>query len=968
MAQTMYRWYQQTGGEDEWQPIQASEPLDDIKPTFVTILACDTLIDKTTPREVLVKAKYQGPMYFDLDDKEDVSNSIGDAQKLYEKLLSHDLQEQDIQIFLSGKKGLHLIVPEACFMSKPMPQVGLVAMYKEMAFKLAVDTMDFRVYTAKRGRQFRTCYNVRENGNYKVQISAAELSTLTPEIYQELCKEPRPMLPLNPQWRGKFALLYDQAYQKITKLKPKPVKPVQPAVLKEQLPLFERLASGKVKTVSGFNVIAMQLCLYAREAGWTEDQLIEQCQGLIENHQSDGSRYNTKWRRAAELRRMFWYLDDNPSFEYSVKGIRACMAKEAQVESEDEPDQDGEQTVDTNFGGVYRGVTAYMAAKGDDGDIPITNFVGKDVIVYRSAENGLITSIAPIVSVQGKKGARLAIAPSIFTGGASLQNTVAAYGGAFSGTDVHARGIYQAMLKEVTTNCYVTTVEGLSVLKLGTGSKERTEHVVWADREGIRANDDFSALGGNLVFEGDPDPRGLFKTDLLAAPDLPTFLAEEGNAERLTGTLQALFNAHTPESMGKIVGWAVAAYYAPLFQAVHHKFPLLHIYGPAGSGKTELSRGILRLFYHRADPLETTPNSSVFALQHMAAGSASIPLLIDEYKPHVMNTDKLNALRALLRDLYNAKEVQRGGGNKSAKDNFNALSSLRMQAPVMFVAEAAETETAIVERSVMVSFKRLSGRQQAEAYRSALAYYRDTEPMASLGIEIANRIVAENNPRQSLVEFDRLLTWANNKFLPAPDDYEKVKQGLMTEDEMRLRSVMRPRNIFNATVSAFGLKVLKGILIQYLGEDTFAALFADKFNEMARSVFLGMDKLAVATLPEYVKTLVVMSDMSKLASGDPHQLVEGVDYNLSEYAERMVLVLAVSQAYRKYRIFVKAQGLPPLYPSEEAFRIALTDIPQFLKLGTKTQFLEATTVVLDVEELTKAGVPIYRGKAASLDL
>jgi len=43
-----------------------------------------------------------------------------------------------------------------------------------MAYKLYVDTLDLRVYSAKRGRMWRTPNVQRENGKYKVPISLGE--------------------------------------------------------------------------------------------------------------------------------------------------------------------------------------------------------------------------------------------------------------------------------------------------------------------------------------------------------------------------------------------------------------------------------------------------------------------------------------------------------------------------------------------------------------------------------------------------------------------------------------------------------------------------------------------------------------------------------------------------------------------------------------------------------------------------
>ena len=966
MAQ-LYKYYQLIGGDEPWTPIQADADLDKLKPTFVTALATDTLFADDTPKDLVQKAKYQGPMYLDLDSS-DIAESIEGAKTLWAKLQKYELTASDVQIFLSGKKGLHFIIPEVCYVQKVQPTQGLVAIYKEMAFALAVDTLDFRVYTAKRGRQFRTCYNVRENGNYKVPITALELETLTAENYADYCKAPRSVSGHAPAWRGKFALMYDQAAQKIGKIKPKVMKPVSPEMLRQQLPLFTKLASGQVETSGGFNVIAMQLGLYARESGWSEDQLVQLCAGLIAGHNSDGSRYNTPRRRERELRRMFWYLEDNPAFDYSAAGIKSCLKTEPILipvadETGQTADDEGDIEVgeESQFGGVYAGRSAYMAVKGEEGDVAISNFVLRKVRLLRDLEEGSIIQIIANVHVSGKFVSEGVFIPANFTGNTGLQNSISTYGGSFSGSDVHARGVYQTMLREIAEDSYVVDSEGVNIVSVG--RKPAREFVIWADRDGVKSA--ATDIGVNLTFQGFPDVRGLYRTDLLSAPTLSELLSSEAGRASALKCFSSLVKVHNPDVIGKMLGWSVAAFFAPLFQKVHGRFPLLHVYGPAGNGKTDTIRGLLRMYYHRAELAETSPNSSMFAMQQFLGGSASIPLFIDEYKPHEMQGDKHNQIRALFRDAYNAKDVQRGGGSRSVKDNFNALSSIKLAAPIVFAAEAPETETAIVERSVMVSFRRLTGRQQIECYKNALQFYDNTTPLASLGLELASRIVGENDPKKTLERFSRLLEWANEKFLPAPDDYEQVAAGTMTQQQMRARAVMRPRPVFNGTVAFFGLQMLKTVLLEAFGAEVFEKEFAEVFKEMGRGCFVGMDTLAAATLPEFVKVLSVFSDMSKLQNSD-YALNENVDYNLSELGGKPVLVVAAVQCYRKYRAYMRSLAAQPLYPSEESFHLALREIPQFMQQGMGTKRLETATCVLDLEELYRAAVPTWKGAAVEL--
>lgn len=963
---SLYKYYQLVGGEEEWHVTYDTENLDDKKPTFITALSVDVILDKESSKEVKEKAKYQGPLYFDLDS-DTVEDSLTAGKELLEKLKSKGLQDCDIQIYLSGKKGMHFIIPQVCFMQKIVPVQGLPAIYKEIAFTFAVDTMDFRVYTAKRGRMFRTCYNQRENGNYKVPVTAAELALLnTAEDYNAMCAAPRAVGGHNPQFRTPMALLFDAAHQKVAKNKPKPRKPVSPQVLAEQLGIVDSVVSSDKPLIGGFNIIAMQLSLYAREAAWTEDMLLAKCEPLLRNHVSDGSRYNSYRRRENELRRMFNYVDENAGLEYNPAGLKALLGKQAPIVSPNGDPDDEDATAFEMSAGVTMGRSCYLASRGgDEGDVPISNYVFKNAIKLLDFSTGRIRTIRAEI-MGGVPRQRIDLVPAAFTSSSAQQNIVNTMGGSFTGTDMHARGVYQLMLKEVSQSKFIIDTEGINLVRMQTQDEDDIkEFIVWADRSGIRSsNPSFNSVTAAVTFEfeGYPDPLGTMRTDLLRAPELSTWMETADLRERFMQQVENLLHSHTPEVIGKMLGWAVACFYKPLFVETYQKFPLLHVYGPAGSGKSESTMGIMRLFYYLNDPQTTTPDSTAFALQMLLGGSESIPLMVDEYKPHTMSNDKLEQVRALLRAAYNSKEIQRGGGNRQSTDKFNALNKQKLSAPLIFIAEAPETETAIVERSVMVSFKRLTGRQQSHCFKHALLFYADTTPMASIGLAIASKVVATEERSTALQDFERLHAWATRKFLPQADDGDLLAAGKLTPQDIQIKSVMRPRNVYNAAVACFGLSKLKELLVANLGEETYKHRFEEIFKAMSTATFLGMDALAAATVPEYIKVLQIMSDMTRFEVTDPHRLIVRDDYSITEFADRTVLVIAAKLCYRKYRAYMKHVASTPLYPSDTAFEIALRDVPQFIRMADATENKVHSTIVLDLEELVRAGVQAFHGK------
>ncbi len=960
----MYLYYQKVGGDEKWTPIQANRPEDlaSEKPTFVTVLTLDTLVSNEPSREELEKIRYLGPMYFDLDSKH-LDESIEGAKELLAKLTNkdHGLRDKDLEIYLSGKKGFHFIISPLCFMEKQVPVAKLPAIYKEMAFKLAVDTVDFAVYTARKGRMLRTCYNIRENGNYRVPISAEELKDLTEERYQELCKSQRTLEIPAKTFNPKFALVFEEAKQKIDNLKPKKIKPVDQITLKQHAPIAQRVLSGINLKPAGFNKIAIQIALYARECGMTEDEFIAAAQGLIDNHSGDGDRYRTPHLREVELRRMFFYVSDNPAYDYSIDMLKAIVAKD----KAEAIGEDGEIVETEIFScGVQQFGNAYLVSRGDAGDMAITNFVFSEVTKLLMPDDGTITGLT--AQLKGNVTGLVKMLPITFAGSSGVNAAVMPYGGSFTGTDNHARGIYQIMLRSSEENRYLVDSEGINLVELPMHSNEelRKPFIVWADVSGVRMPKWAWEAGARFEFQGYPTPEGVMKTDLSAAPKLEQWLAKPGNKEELIEMLNGLLFCQTPDVIGKMVGWLTASFWRQIFHALHGKFPLLHIYGVAGAGKSEMTEAMMRLFYYKKRPTSVTPSGTPYAFLNMVSSSASIPVLLDEYKPATMNREILEKYRGIFRDAYNMKDVQRGGGNRN-KDAYNALSRMELSAPIIFLAEAVETETAIMERMVLVTIKRPSPLVAARSYEVFQRFNSRKEILAILGHSIAARISKNATLENVEEDFSKVYRWAMDTHMLRPGDSELLGKGEMTEEEFTRRAGNKQRNVYNNSVAMFGLLKFKGLIKQVLPEE-FQGLYGDVFTRLEAGVFQGMDVMIRSTVPEYVKVLNAMSDMTRLDENSAYRLVDNFEYNLAEIGGKSVLVIVPRAVFGKYQAYTKYKGSLPLYANDGSFSQALFDIPQYIGKGHGTSRMNVETLVLDMEALVKAGVTPWTGKAANL--
>jgi hypothetical protein len=148
---------------------------------------------------------------------------------------------------------------------------------------------------------------------------------------------------------------------------------------------------------------------------------------------------------------------------------------------------------------------------------------------------------------------------------------------------------------------------------------------------------------------------------LLLAPHPSEYFDSDEKVEEMATFWRALWGSNSELSLGLTYGWMTACFYRPLAHAATSQFPLLHVVGSSGYGKTSTLRVASAMHTYLVDLPETTPNSSPFAFSQLVSCYTSSPVLLDEYKPGRMATERLEAFRSLLRDAYNQKAALRGG-------------------------------------------------------------------------------------------------------------------------------------------------------------------------------------------------------------------------------------------------------------------------------------------------------------------
>lgn len=274
---------------------------------------------------------YAGPLGIDIDG-DDLADSIAALHKALANLQGLGLDLRQVRLYLSGSKGAHIEVPQACIMPTIPPEgtADLPKIYREMVLQFYVNGIDLRVFSGRRGRQWRVPNQPRRSprptGTFKVPVTLHEVAGLTPEGYRALCSSPRPHPELAPPTLCPG--LYDvflRACKALVKRtgKARAKSEALKGKLQQGVPdVLRALMAGAIPntTGAGWNSICIQMASIGHACGWSEDELLSRCAGLIEHHRGDSRRYATQGARGRELRSVF-RASTYPLSEAALKAI-----------------------------------------------------------------------------------------------------------------------------------------------------------------------------------------------------------------------------------------------------------------------------------------------------------------------------------------------------------------------------------------------------------------------------------------------------------------------------------------------------------------------------------------------------------------------------------------------------------------------------------------------------------------------
>ena len=886
------------------------------------------------PRDV----RFYGPFYADIDDKHDLQAAIRSGVRLMDRLMKdYGVLEQDIQLFLSGSKGIHLFLPP-CSFGLERSVVRLPQIFKEMAKTLYVPGLDLQPYSLRNA--FRLPNVKRSDGAYRVPVSGAELRELDPEGYRDLCSKPRNDYA-HPRPTGKsyplLMALFEGAQEAAKRSERPTAEPttVLASVLRDKFkdempPCISALADGKVDETKNFNQVAFQAAVFAARMSPEGLGVFEPIFSRISDNTSS-SQYGSSRARLEHLEAGYYYARATPGYEFSCNAMRSvlkhrvcgdCPLEAAQIVGTPE---DAARVMGLNVrSDGYFDETAKNPRR-------ISTFVLEPDHIYSEImEDGAIRRVGTVATVKtnGNSVGRVYLDESAWTNRAAFLRALNGIGNlSYLGGDADLQKIKYVTMAEPDLPEKIRVHEmGMHISKVN-DREVRTYVGRGKSINSLRMPDTFN-------FDGLP----LYESFLLQGNHLAVDNAEARAA------LTLLLQLNDLKVMAILVGWNAATHLKAHLHALYRQFPSVNLWGNQSAGKTTTAQyacllgGVDFVTEHE---VMNIPISTPYSWLDSLSNAATTPMIWDEVNRSANRMPAKNYAKAceMLKATWNGQGANKGtlGGTSSSQGI--SIRTYHMVRPVIFCSEQQPALPALVDRAigVMMTKAGLKGR------REVLHDLRDRLP----GLRKLANLLLVAALRTPTTEVAQMFREAD-KAMP---------------DEMR----ERPR--YGMATCMLGLRWLQKVC-----ED--AQLLDDDLDQLLQQ--------AQAALLEHVAAVKAAHDSQDLSSevdkamGELFEILDlgvqfsndipgvpppplrlGVNFTVISRAGRELLYLDVRSAHSAYLRHVRAKGQ----------EVILDQLKDFIVLSKQEDYVESYVqdpsilanrfaMVLDLKKAGKRGLPV----------
>ena len=703
MKKKMFRYYQ-TGEKSAWHPITDSDDVEEIAvgkgARKLTILSLGELVDDESTDKLDIS--YRGPLYFDIDCKNDLPSAIDSCKRLVEVLLSKGVHENDIRVYCSGSKGFHILVPPEVF-SNGRPQKRLPWVYREMALSLFVPGTDFQVYSTGRGNAFRIPCVKRDDGNYRTPISLDELEYITVDGYRELCASPRTDYH-HPEYALEkstdMEVLFESAKIRAGKRQRTaggmPVEALK-KISREPPNCLRDLADFKnVSADKSFNALAMQVGVLIARSGM-EEEVYRPCTDRMAENSATGN--TSRAGRREELDAQIRYMKASPGYQFSCAAMRDLLTQRpcdgCPLEKDGSTVADG--GADLNL--EKRSEGYYFLGRQADIRLSTFTLTPISVVIDRPQDGSAPRRAYTIMALEsnGVDAGEISFNESGWKSASSFKDEISGIRNlAFMGSDDHVQRIKHLTYQEEEN----MAGEIMQVYTAGIHTETRMGQKVFTYIE-----------PGYSINSVKVEDTYRLKGQILCPPQMrATNVCPKGDTEADKALLAMLMMNH-PTNMAQVVGWFAACHLKAHLVELFSQFPILNVWGAAGSGKSktvEIASSLCGL-----DPIKDTPvnvsTPTAYATLEYAASTTTIPRVMEEYNKSKMNPKAYVMVGELLKAAWGGEAIAKGAiSRKSAHSGGRTgayVEAIRVSSPLCTTSEQAPDMPAIVHRAIQVMFR-----------------------------------------------------------------------------------------------------------------------------------------------------------------------------------------------------------------------------------------------------------------------
>lgn len=924
----MYLFYQLKGGEENWHKVEDT-PENRAKVAEKAAAFVAALSISATDNIDLSKVKYKGDLYFDIDSS-DLEESITVVNKLVRKL--QEMEVKNINVYCSGKKGFHVTVPAKVF-SKGAQVTYLPYVYGKIAEKLEIAGLDFAVYSGGRGRLWRQTNVVRpEIHTFKVQIPVERLRALTPEKYRVYVSAPAPIIDSGAIEKSlELSELYEackiQVQEEQKKLEKFEFKAIPELEELKEVPkcIHKLITEGDQKKGSNFNKAAMQLAGYVKSSGHDRDTIREVVSTMADSVKS--GTYNTREKRIKHIYSQIRRAKNDPRMGFSpsylfstIEPCGGCILCDGTLDKYDPNSKKVEAEVEHNP--VFAADGRYYVRQGKM-DRSISTFTISPLTfsevydpVHNTPERESTTVAINYEHLGVEKQYKRNIPERSW-------DSVSAFKSSISGIDNVSFMGGEHDLAHLKNFVFSRESEMGRVMK--TNSCGLTSYRNYLSDRTLLV---YTEKNGSLNMFGEPDTHQLSSEDVSA----PSLLGAEDLSpdNELHVTLaKKITEINDPVKMAQILGWYVACHFKPHILAVEKQFPLLGLWGNAGSGKTRTAALMAYLHgcdFEGADSITTCGGSTAWALTQYVGSSTSTPRLIDEFNAPKIAKAKYPLIVDMLKGCFNQQVNKKGKlGNRSEGAK---VDGIRLTGPVVVMSEQfPENEPPLIQRMVTVKLTR----KAREPYEGDYEFVYDNRVELPV-IGKALVMSALKTPVRTVKH------WMNHYKDEIPNERE-----LDARPHYSYRVVLTGLKLYEMVMESYGIDVTQEV-------HNLTSKFIDYLFKAQKEISQSKARSVVDEIID------VMAAMATNASKNSFSR-NGMDYGKGYIRDADRIWIDAEGVYTNYKMYSRHINEPVLIGSYRQFRDLLSEEPYFIDDELCPPLSKARTCIcLDVEKMLEKGL------------